>query len=126
MSEQPSNPPTPTQKKATTKDLLAEYGMVFVCISFGIFLLEMLVLIALISVMGWEPQEIARTLGLEWLAQQFGMTLTIPETAGTVVMAYILTRPMKFIQIPLAAALTPPVAKVWRRRNAQPESDSPQ
>ena len=98
--------------------------MVFVCISFGIFIIEMLVLIALISIMGWEPQEIARILGLEWLAQQFGMTLTIPETAGTIVMAYILTRPMKFIQIPLAAALTPPIAKIWRRRNESSESDT--
>ena len=45
------------------------------------------------------------------------------ETAGTIVMAYILTRPMKFIQIPLAA-LTPPIAKIWRRRNTPPTSES--
>jgi hypothetical protein len=101
--------------KERRKELLAEYGMAFVCISFTIFVIEMLVLVSLIDLMGWTAQDLVAKLGLE---------LEIPETSGTWVMAYMITRALKIPQLILTAAITPFVAKTWRRWRGKGSTDA--
>jgi uncharacterized membrane protein len=96
--------------KERRKELLTEYGLTFVCISFSIFIVEMLVLVLLINFLGWSAQDLASSLGLD---------IEIPETSGTVFMAYLITRALKIPQLILTAVLTPPVAKVFRRWKAR-------
>ena len=91
------------------KKLMAEYGWTFVTISFCIFIIEMLVLVVLIDLLHISPQSLADKLGLD---------VEIPASSGTWAMAYIITRPLKIVQLPLAAAITPPVAKAWRNWRA--------
>ena len=89
------------------KQMMAEYGWTFVTISFCIFIIEMLVLVSLIDFWNISPRVLASKIGLD---------VSIPDSSGTWVMAYIITRAVKIPQLLLTAALTPFVAKAWRQR----------
>ena len=92
--------------KQRRKELMAEYGAVFICTSLSIFILEMVVLVSLIELMGWSAHDLATRLGLE---------IEIPESSGTLAMAYLITRALKIPQLLLTAAITPYIAKRWRQ-----------
>jgi hypothetical protein len=97
-----------TEKKSRKQrraEMMKEYGWTFVGISFAIFVLEMTILVILLELLQVSPAGIAESLGVE---------VDIPESSGTLVIAYILTRPLKIVQLPLAAFLTPVVAR-WTR-----------
>ena len=97
------------------KQMMAEYGWTFVTISFCIFVIEMLVLVSLIDFWDISPQALATKIGLD---------VSIPDSSGTWVMAYIITRAVKIPQLLLTAALTPFVAKAWRQRRNRSAEES--
>lgn len=89
------------------KDLIEQYGMVAVGTTLGLFAVEMIVLVALLRAgVDLEPM-------LLWLGTNLGADVSgILAGAGTVGIAYAITRVLKPLQIVAVIMLTPLVAKL--------------
>lgn len=104
--ETPETPAPPAAAKAGFTETLEEYGGVFIGVVLFLFVIEMSVMVSLLRwgvdfgpVVAW----VQNTLG--WDASG------VLESAGTIGVAYAITRLFKPFQLALAMALTPWVAK---------------
>lgn len=95
-------------RMAQATAMMERYGMVAVGVVMALFVTEMVVLVTLLR-FGVDMAPL-----VAWFQDTFGWdTSGILESAGTVVVAYAITRLLKPFQLALAFALTPVVARWW-------------
>ncbi len=90
---------------ARHKEQIERYGGVAVAVIFGLFLAEMVVLVGLLRL------GVDLTPFVSAVASWTGVDLSgVMEAAGTIGIAYAITRILKPFQLLVAAILTPPIA----------------
>jgi hypothetical protein len=106
--------------KPTGKGMLERYGGVFVGVVMFLFVIEMAVIMtALRNGVDFGPV-------VAWCQNTLGLDASyVLESAGTLGVAYAITRLLKPFQLMAAAALTPIVARQLGRDAAEPAAVAP-
>jgi hypothetical protein len=91
-----------------SREMMEEFGLIFVGVVMSLFVIEMTVLVTMIS-MGVDLGPFAT-----WVQSTFGWDISgVLEAAGTIGVAYAITRILKPFQLGLAFVLTPIVGRIW-------------
>ena len=97
--------------------LMEEYGAIAIGVTLTLFAIEMVTLVALLRAgVDFGPF-------VAWVNNTLGWDASgVLEAAGTVGIAYAITRALKPLQIMLVLVLTPIVARVVRKQPAPPQA----
>lgn len=109
------SPTTPPAGRGRTMAMLERYGAVAVGVIFALFVIEMVVIVLLLRVgVDFDPF-------LVWISETSGVDVGgVAEAAGTLGVAYAITRLLKPFQIAVALILTPPIAGFVARWQGEP------
>ena len=89
--------------------MMEEYGPIALAVVLGLFAVEMVVIVSLLR-MGVDFGPF-----VAWVEATLGWDVRgVVEAAGTVGVAYAITRLLKPLQLAVALVLTPIVARWWR------------
>lgn len=117
MEEQTSSEPAVAPQSAWSRyvKLMEEYGAIAIGVTLTLFAVEMVTLVALLRAgVDFGPF-------VAWVNNTLGLDASgVLEAAGTVGIAYAITRVLKPFQIMLVLVLTPVVARFVRR---EPKAD---